>query len=419
VRGFVAESGVEEVCLEYFSDLDWQMLHGPDIAHDQPNAERSSYRGVLLESRLRAALSWLNPWLTNEAVDQVVAAVRRPESADVLAENWRVYRLLTQGVPVEVRGEGDELRHELAWLIDFEHPERNDFVVVNQMSVEQDDKTRRPDVLAFVNGLPLGLIELKVPGQEGATLRGAWNQLRTYAAQIPGLLAFNAVSVISTGTQARLGALGGRFEHYAPWKTIDGSTLAPAALPELEVLVRGVFPPATFLDLVRNYVVFSDERVGLVKRVAKYHQFYAVNQAVTGTVAAMRRGDGRAGVVWHTQGSGKSLEMLFYVGKIMREPAMANPTAVLLTDRNDLDDQLFDEVFAPARTSPETPVQATSREHVRQLLTSKASGGIVFSTMQKFGLTKDDRDAGRRFPYCPTGRTSLSSPMRPTAPSTT
>jgi type I restriction enzyme, R subunit len=398
VKGFVAESGVEEVCLEYFAGLGWQVLHGPDIAHDQPNAERSSYRDVLLEGRLRAALSWLNPWLTNEGVDQVVATVRRPESADVLAENWRVHRLLTQGVPVEVRDEGGELRHELAWLVDFDEPERNDFVVVNQMSVEQDDKTRRPDVLAFVNGLPLGLIELKVPGQEGATLRGAWNQLRTYAAQIPGLLAFNAASVISTGTQARLGALGGRFEHYAPWKTIDGSTLAPAGLPELEVLVRGVFPPATFLDLVRNYIAFSDERSGLVKRVAKYHQFYAVNRAVAGTIAAMGRGDGRAGVVWHTQGSGKSLEMLFYVGKIMREPAMANPTAVLLTDRNDLDDQLFDEVFAPARTLPETAVQAASREHVRQLLASKASGGIVFSTMQKFGLTKEDRDAGRRFP---------------------
>jgi len=164
------------------------------------------------------------------------------------------------------------------------------------------------------------------------------------------------------------------------------------------VLVRGVFPPAIFLDVVHNYVAFSDERDGLIKRVAKYHQFYAVNRAVEGTVAALGRGDGRAGVVWHTQGSGKSLEMLFYVGKIMRHPAMSNPTAVLLTDRNDLDDQLFDEVFAPARTLPETPVQATSREHVRELLASKASGGIVFSTMQKFGLTKEDRDAGRRFP---------------------
>jgi type I restriction enzyme, R subunit len=398
VKSFVAESGVEEVCLDYFADLDWQVLYGPDIAPGEPRSERASYRDVLLEGRLRAAISWLNPRLTAEATDQVIATVRRAESGDVMAENWRVHKLITQGVPIERRGERGELRHDIAWLIDFEHPERNDFVVVNQMSVEEDNKTRRPDVLMFVNGLPLALIELKVPGQEGATLRGAWNQLRTYAAQIPALLAFNAVSLLSTGTQARLGALGGKFEHYAPWKTIDGCTLAPAGVPELEVLVRGVFAPATFLDIVQNFVSFTDERSGLVKRVAKYHQFHAVNRAVATTVDAVKRGDGRAGVVWHTQGSGKSLEMLFYVAKIMRHPAMANPTAVLLTDRNDLDDQLFDEVFAPARTLPETSVQATSREHVRELLGSKASGGIVFSTMQKFGLTKEDRDAGRRFP---------------------
>jgi type I restriction enzyme R subunit len=175
MRGYVAESGVEEVCLEYFADLGWQVLHGPDIAPDEPKGERPSYRDVLLEGRLRDAISWLNPQLTSEAVDLVVATVRRPESADVMAENWRVYRLLTQGVPVEVRNNAGEARHDLARLIDFERPERNDFVVVNQMSVEQDNKTRRPDVLALVNGLPLGLIELKVPGQERATLRGAWN----------------------------------------------------------------------------------------------------------------------------------------------------------------------------------------------------------------------------------------------------
>ena len=398
MRSFVAESGVEEVCLDYFADRGWQVLHGLDIAPGESRSERATYRDVLLEGRLRGAISWLNPGLAAEATDQVIATVRRAESADMMAENWRVHKLLTQGVPLERRDEQGDLRHDLAWLVDFEHPERNDFVVVNQMSVEEDNKTRRPDVLMFVNGLPLGLIELKVPGQEGATLRGAWNQLRTYAAQIPSLLAFNAVSVISTGTQARLGALGGKFEHYAPWKTIDGTALAPIGVPELETLVRGVFSPTTFLDLAQNFISFTDERSGLIKRVAKYHQFHAVNRAIATTVDAVNRGDGRAGVVWHTQGSGKSLEMLFYVAKIMRNPVMANPTAVLLTDRNDLDDQLFDEVFAPARTLPETPVQATSREHVRELLGSKASGGIVFSTMQKFGLTKEDRDAGRRFP---------------------
>jgi type I restriction enzyme R subunit len=398
MKAFVAESGVEEVCLEYFADLGWQVLYGPDIAPGEAAAERSSYRDMLLEGRLREAIHRLNPRLSPEDASQVVATVRRPESADLMSENWRVHRLVTEGVLVERRAAGGQTRHDVARLIEFDRPGLNDFMVVNQFTVEQDNKTRRPDVLAFVNGLPLGLIELKVPGQQGATLRGAWNQLRTYANQIPSLLAFPAVHVISTGTQARMGALGGRFEHFAPWKTIDGRRLAPAGLPELEVLVRGVFAPGVFLDLARNFVTFTDERAGLVKRVAKYHQFHAVNKAVTETVSAVSRGDGRAGVVWHTQGSGKSLEMLFYAGKIMRHPATENPTIVLLTDRNDLDDQLFDEVFAPSRSLPETPVQAQSREHLRELLSSKASGGIVFSTMQKFGLTKEDRDAGRRFP---------------------
>jgi type I restriction enzyme R subunit len=394
----VAESGVEEVCLEYFADLGWQVAYGPDIAPGEPAAERSSYRQVILEDRLRTAVSRLNPDLSPDEVANVVGTVRRPESSDLLAESWRVQRLVTEGAPVERRTSDGRSRHDVAWLVDFEHPGRNDFLVVNQFTVEEDNRTRRPDVVVFVNGLPLALFELKVPGQQGASLRGAWNQLRTYAEQIPALMSYPAVLVVSTGTQARLGTLGGSFEHYAPWKTIDGVDLAPAGMPELEVLVRGVFRPEVFLDLVRSFVVFSDERSGLVKRVAKYHQFHAVNKAVAETVAGGAGGDGRAGVVWHTQGSGKSLEMLFYVGKILRHPVMANPTALLLTDRNDLDDQLFDEVFAPARTLPETPVQATSREHLRSLLSSKASGGIVFSTMQKFGLTKEDRDAGRAFP---------------------
>lgn len=397
MRGFVAESGVEETCLEYFADVGWQVLYGPGIAAGEPAAERASYRDVLLEGRLRRAVGLLNPDLSPEAVETVVARVRRPESTDLMAENWRVHQLVTRGVPVEYRTTDGDLRHGTAWLVDFEDPTRNDFAVVNQFSVEQDQHTRRPDIVAFVNGIPLGLLELKVPGQQAATLRGAWNQLGTYAAQIPALLAFSAVSVISTGTQARLGALGGRFEHYAPWKTIDG-TEPPKGRTELDILVSGVFHPNRFLDLVRNFISFTDERAGVVKRVAKYHQFHAVNKAVAATLEAIGRGDGRAGVVWHTQGSGKSLEMLFYVGKILREPAMANPTAVLLTDRNDLDDQLFDEVFAPARTLPEQPVQAESRDHVRELLGARASGGIVFSTMQKFGLSKPDRDAGRPFP---------------------
>jgi len=398
VTAFIAESAVEEVCLDLFADLGWTVLYGPEIAPGEPRAERVSYREVLLEGRLREAVERLNPGISPAEVLDVVATFRRPESVDLKAENWRAYAMLTRGVPFERRLPDGTIRSALARLVDFDDPARNDFAVVNQYSVEGDNHTRRPDVVAFVNGIPLGLIELKVPGQERATLRGAFDQLRTYAAQIPALLTFNACCVVSTGTQARIGPLPERFEHFAPWKTIEGDGLAPLGVPEMQVLVRGVFEPARFLDLVRSFVAFSDERAGLVKRLAKYHQFHAVNKAVAATLGAMRRGDGRAGVVWHTQGSGKSLEMLFCATKLMSHPAMANPTVVVITDRNDLDDQLFDEVFAPARTLPETPVQAESREHLRRVLSDRASGGIVFSTMQKFGRSKEERDANRGFP---------------------
>jgi type I restriction enzyme R subunit len=398
MKSFIAESEVEEVCLDYLADLGWNVLYGPEIAPGEAGAERSSYREVTLEAPLRTAIARLNPALTSTDIDEVIATVRRPESADVLAENWRIYRLLTAGVPIERRTQDEESRHDVVRLVNFEHPDRNEFLAVNQYTVEGDQSTRRADIVLFVNGLPLGVIELKIPGKERATLRDAYNQLRTYATEIPALLAYNAVLVISTGTQARMGPLSGSFEHFAPWKTIDGRRLAASDTPELEVLVRGVFEHGRFLDLVRNFISFSDERGGVVKRLAKYHQFHAVNKAIDATVSARDRGDGRAGVVWHTQGSGKSLEMVFYVEKIMRHPDMANPTVVLLTDRNDLDDQLFNEVFTPTRTLPETPVQAETREHLRELLRTKASGGIVFSTMQKFGLTKEDREANRGFP---------------------
>jgi type I restriction enzyme R subunit len=395
---YIAESAVEEVCLDYFASLAWDVLYGPEIAPGEPRAERASYRDALLESRVRSAVERLNPQLSPTEVSDVVATFRRPESVDLKAENWRTYAMLTRGVPVERHLADGSVRSDLARLVDFDDPAGNDFVAVNQFSVEGDRQTRRADVVAFVNGIPLGLIELKVPGQERATLRGAFDQLRTYAAQIPALLSFNACCVISTGTQARIGPLPEHFEHFAPWKTVDGTRLAPAGSPEMEVLVRGVFQPTRFLDLVRSFVSFSDERAGLVKRLAKYHQFHAVNKAVAGTVQAMGRDDRRAGVVWHTQGSGKSLEMLFCVTKLMGHPAMENPTVVVITDRNDLDDQLFDEVFAPARTLPERPIQAASREHLRQVLAERASGGIIFSTMQKFGRTKPERDANRSFP---------------------
>ncbi|MCI2029721.1 MAG: type I restriction endonuclease subunit R, partial [Ancrocorticia sp.] len=277
-------------------------------------------------------------------------------------------------------------------------PENNDWVAINQFTIVENGKNRRPDVLVLVNGMPLALLELKNPAAEHATLKSAWNQVQTYRQDIPSVFVPNAVTVISDGTSAAMSSYAGAFEHYAPWKTIEGREVV-SDRPALEVLIKGVFEPKRFLDLLRHFIVFSDETTTdkatgqptrvLVKRVAKYHQYWAVNAAVESTVQASRPdGDRRGGVVWHTQGSGKSFEMVFYAAKIMRDPRMSNPTLVFITDRNDLDDQLFGEVFAPARILPETPVQATTRTDLRAKL-KRASGGIIFTTLQKFAPGED------------------------------
>ena len=262
---------------------------------------------------------------------------------------------MTEGVAVEHRAGDGSIRHALAWLVDFEHPERNDWLAVNQFTVLEAGTHRRPDVLVFCNGLPVGLLELKNPGDEHATMKGAWNQIQTYRNDIPSIFTPNAVCVASDGIERGDGFLHCGVRALRPVEDDRRPRDVVTDRPQLEVLIRGVFEPARFLDLLRNFVVFSDEPSGLVKRVAKYHQYWAVNAAVASTIEASSvDGDRRGGVVWHTQGSGKSFEMLCYAAKMMREPAMANPTLVLITDRNDLDDQLFGEVFAPARILPES-----------------------------------------------------------------
>lgn len=394
-----SEADFEAVVLDLLDRLGWSVRHGPYIAPGESAAERGDYREVVLSGRLREAVVRLNPGLPFDAVDDVVKSALRPESQVVESENWRAYRLLVEGVPVDYRAGDGSIRSSRARLIDFDRPGRNDFLAVNQFTVV-GSRERRPDVVLFVNGLPLVLMELKRPGDENATLRGAFNQVQTYRADIPDVFTWNQVTVISDGTQARAGSFTAGWEHYAPWKTVHGQDLAPGGLPQYEVLVQGMFQPAVLLDLVRNFVACYGEGKQMAKLVAKYHQYWAVRKAVDCTIEAVE-GDGRAGVVWHTQGSGKSLEMLFYTGAVARHPAMENPTVVVLTDRNDLDDQLFDEVFAQAKVGaplPEAPVQAESREHLKQLLEQREGGGIVFSTIQKFGLSQADREAGRAFP---------------------
>jgi type I restriction enzyme R subunit len=379
----IDENTVEEAALEYFRQLGYKTIWGPGIAPDGDSPERADYGSILLRGRLREALERINPQYGSDVIDKALVALDRAESQNPLAENERVHRLITGGISVEHRIEDGSVRTSLVWLIDFGNPENNDWLAVNQFTVIENGKNRRPDVIVFVNGLPLALLELKNPGSENATLRGAWNQVQTYRSDIPSVFTPNAVAIISDGTSASMGSFTAGWEHYAPWKTIDGREVVTGH-PALEVLIKGVFDQTRFLDILRNFIVFSDEPTGLVKRVAKYHQYWAVNAAVESTIEASGPdGDRRGGVVWHTQGSGKSIEMVLYAGKIMRNEAMGNPTLVFITDRNDLDDQLYGEVFAPARILPDTPVQAENRSDLRTLL-RRSSGGIIFTTLQKF-----------------------------------
>lgn len=382
------ESVVEDAALEYLRDLGYRTEFGPNIAPDGPEAERQSFQDIYLYDPLLTAGLKLNPALPGELVDEAIKRLERAESQNPIAENLRVWKLLVEGVPVEYRDDDGNLRTIPVRLINFDNPANNDWLAVNQFTIVEH-KNRRPDIVVFVNGIPLGLLELKNLADENATMKGAWNQIQTYRNDIPSIFTPNAVTVISDGSTACMSAFSGSFEHYAPWKTIDGREVITDK-PALEVLIRGVFDQARFLDIVRNFTVFSDEPDGLVKRVAKYHQYWAVNAAIESTVeAAGPDGDRRGGVVWHTQGSGKSIEMLLYAAKAMRDPRMNNPTLVFLTDRNDLDDQLFGEVFAPAETLPERPVQADSRADLRTLL-RRVSGGIIFTTLQKFAAEKGD-----------------------------
>jgi type I restriction enzyme R subunit len=381
--GGISEGVVEQAALDWFRSLGYPTLSGAVLAPGGTAPERSSYDQVVLTGRLRQAALRKNPDLPADVVEQAVTRLLRAESQNALAENERVHQLLTGGVPVEHRTAAGEIRTALVWLVDWEEAATNDWLVVHQYSVVEAGKNRRADVVVFLNGLPIALLELKNPGDAHATLRGAWNQVQTYRHDVPALFTPNALVVISDGTSAAMGSFTAGWEHYAPWKTIDGREVVTDR-PALEVLIRGVFDQRRLLDLLRSFIVYSDEPAGLVKRVAKYHQYWAVNAAVESTIeAAGPDGDRRGGVVWHTQGSGKSIEMLLYAAKIMRSARMGNPTLVFITDRNDLDDQLFGEVFAPARILPEQPRKAESRADVRQVL-SRASGGIVFATIQKF-----------------------------------
>ena len=391
MSGF-AESHVEEAALEWLSGLGYAVAHGPDISPDGSKPERVSYDQVLLVTRLRGALERINPHLPAETIDEVLRKVQQTETPSLVEENRRLHRYLVEGVPVEVTREDGSIGGDTAYLIDFTDPDRNDWLAVNQYTVIENRNNRRPDVVLFVNGLPLAVIELKNPGDESATLDGAFNQLQTYKDQIPSLFRTNAVLLTSDGIQARLGSLTANLERFMPWRTVDGSAVAPKGAPELGTMIEGVFEKNRFLTLIRDFTVFGDSGSGLVKIVAGYHQFHAVRHAVESTIAASSpEGDRRVGVIWHTQGSGKSLLVAFYAGQLIAHPAMENPTVIVITDRNDLDDQLFG-TFAMCRDLlRQTPQQADSREDLQKVLT-RPSGGVIFTTIQKFSPERGETD---------------------------
>lgn len=403
------ESIVEEAALAWLESLGYAVLHGPAIAASQPGAERSdpSYRDVVLERRLRQALMRLNPDLPGEALEYAYRKLERIDAPSLIERNRVVHNMLVNGVTVEYRRADGSIAGAQARVLDFDEPENNDWLAVNQFTVAEGRHTRRPDVVVFVNGLPLAVIELKNAIAEDATVWTAYQQMQTYQAQIPALFASNAALVVSDGIEARIGTLGASREWFKPWRTIGGQEDAPASMSELQVVLQGVFDKRRFLDLVRYFIVFEDYGAGkLAKKMAGYHQFHAVNvalaetlrateQAVRGMLAETRGryeaghqpggdpGDRRVGVVWHTQGSGKSLTMAFYAGRLILHPSMENPTLVVLTDRNDLDDQLFGTFARCHELLRQPPVQAADRADLREKL-AVASGGVVFTTIQKF-----------------------------------
>lgn len=382
---FLSEAEVEQALLAQLRDLGYQLASDEEMGPDGKQPERESYSDVVLKKRFEAAVARLNPGLPQEARQDAVRRVMQSELPSLLEENRRLHKLMTEGVDVEYYADDGTLTAGKVALIDFEKPERNDWLAVSQFAVVGGQNKRRPDVVVFVNGLPLGVIELKAPGSAGAHLLGAFNQLQTYKKQIPALFNTNALLVTSDGIAARVGSLSADLERFMPWRTTDGVDVAPKGAPELSTLIEGVFEHRRLLGLLCHFTVFGETGSGLAKIIAGYHQFHAVRHAVNSTVTASSpEGNKRVGVIWHTQGSGKSLLMAFYAGQLVKHPAMANPTLVVLTDRNDLDDQLFSTFSMCRDLIRQTPVQAESREDLQKVL-SRASGGVIFTTLQKFG----------------------------------
>jgi type I restriction enzyme R subunit len=388
----INEDQLEQLALTWFQETGWSYQPGPAIAPEAPASERADYRTVVLRGRLAAAVRRLNPKLPESAVEEVVHIVTTPDHPSLVQSNRALHRLLTDGVKIEFVNAAGQKETDYAQLIDFQNPANNDFLVINQFTITGTKKPRRPDIIVFVNGLPLAVVELKNPADVNADIWDAYGQLQTYKDEIADLFVFNEALVVSDGLTARIGSLTASKEWFMPWRTIASGADKPVLALELEKVVRGFFRPDLFLDYVRYFVLFEQDGDAIIKKIAGYHQFHGVREAVDATVKAARAGSGKAGVFWHTQGSGKSISMAMYTGKLLQQQAMNNPTIVVVTDRNDLDGQLFGQFSAAKDLLRQTPEQAESRDELREKLAERQSGGIIFATVQKFSLLGGEKD---------------------------
>ncbi|RGD89071.1 type I restriction endonuclease subunit R [Acinetobacter sp. SWAC57] len=386
------ETQLENLCLDWFSENGWEVVHGIDIAPESSNPLRKDYKQILIEADLQAAFERLNPHLPASCFEQVWQKLSKPESLDLVTNNRAFHRMLLEGVPVTYKKQDDWV-HDHAFLVDFNHVHQNRFIAINQFTILGTKQPRRPDIISFINGIPFAVLELKSPTDENADIWDAFNQLQTYKEEISDLFVFNEALVVSDGVTARVGSLTANQERFLPWRTIKNEDDKPALEWELETVIRGFFDRELFLDYIRFFVLFETDGEKTIKKIAGYHQFHAVREAVQATIAAANpTGDKKAGVVWHTQGSGKSISMCCYAGKLLQQPALHNPTLLIVTDRNDLDGQLFETFSNAQELLKQTPVQANNRDELRKFLAERESGGIIFTTVQKFALLEGESE---------------------------
>src|SRR6056297_228658 len=384
------ESELEKAALEWFEELGYEVEFGPNLSPEGEYPERVSYEDVILSERLMEALERINPALPQEALEEAVRQVTIPQSPSLLMNNRAVQRMITDGVDVPVRREDGGAKTEKVYLFDFESPENNEWLAMNQFTVVEHGVEKRPDIVVFVNGVPLVVMELKSAVDEDVDISDGYNQLQTYKHVLPTLFTFNAFMVTSDGVNACAGTLTANEDRFMAWRTIEGDEAAAISIPQLEVLIRGMFEKERCLDIIRHFILFQSDGAQTIKILAGYHQYHAVNKAIESTERAThQKGDRRIGVIWHTQGSGKSLSMVFYAGKLVINEALENPTIVVITDRNDLDDQLYTTFQKSEELLRGSPVQATDREHLRQLLNQRTSGGIIFTTIHKFAPVRN------------------------------